>query len=118
MAMKTSPSRAKLTRVWSGVRQDQRRAGDALERIEVSSARRVHHRRRKWRRWCLTVPPPRTSLNVEVVAQRLFVEARLRPAGRVALGGPEARAVRGQHFIDQANRARGVTAELELGVGD
>src|SRR5688572_30202133 len=118
MAMKTSPSRAKLTGFWSGVRQDQWRAGDALERIEVPPARRVHHSGREPRRRRLAVPSPRAAFAVEVVAQRLLVEARLRPSGCVALGGPETRAVGSQHFIDEPDRARGVAAELELRVGD
>src|SRR6202022_881324 len=58
----------------------------------------------------------------EVVADELFVEALLRPAGPVQIARPEARRIGRQHFVDQNNRAllRSVheTAELELGVGD
>src|SRR5204862_1763424 len=115
MAMKTSPSRAKLTRVWSGVRQGQRRPGDALECVAIPSAGRLDHCGGQRRRRRFAIPSARAALTLEVVAQGLLVEARLRPAGRVALGRPEARAVGCQHFVDEPNRPRAVAAELELG---
>src|SRR3954466_10339753 len=103
MAMNTSPSRAKLTSVESGVRQRQRRPGDSLEGIEISITRRVDHPGGEWGRRRLTIPPARATLAIEIVAERLLVEARLRPARRVDVGGPEARAVGCEHFVDQAD---------------
>src|SRR5689334_5178304 len=75
MAMKTSPSRAKLTEVRSRVRQGERRPGDAAERVEVATARRVDDLRRKRGRRRLAVPAASLSFSVEIIAQRLLVEA-------------------------------------------
>src|SRR5688500_756608 len=90
IAMKMSPSRAKLTVGGSAVRRSERRAGQAREHVEVARARGVDHVLGQRRGRCLAVPSPRTTLGVEVIAQRLLVEARLWSAGRVARGIPEA----------------------------
>src|SRR2546428_3354383 len=52
------------------------------------------------------------------VAHELLVEGRLRPAGRVAVGGPEARGVGRQRLVGEHESSPPVEAELELGVGD
>src|SRR6185437_4862670 len=54
----------------------------------------------------------------EVVAQRLLVEARLAPAGRVPVGGPEAGGVGRQHLVDHEQATVGRGPELELRIGD
>ena len=54
-------------------------------------------RRPAARRGRLLVPADR----LEVVAHELLVEARLRPAGLIAVGRPEARRVGRQHLVDQ-----------------
>src|ERR1700754_4907143 len=93
-------------------------AGDQLVRLEVTLARRVHHARRQWRRWSVAVPAAGAPFRIEIIAQRLLVEARLRPAGRVDIRRPEPRAVGGHHLVDQDDAAVGVAAEFEFGVGD
>ena len=52
----------------------------------------------------------------EVVADVLLVERRLRPAGRVALGGPEARRIRRQRFVNP-DQFVADQPELKLGIG-
>src|SRR5947208_16986078 len=101
MAMNTNPSRAKLTVGGSGFRQGESRPGEAPVGVQVAEARRLHHRIGKARRRRLSVPTAGTTLGVEVVPQRLLVEARLRLAGYIALGRPETRAVRSEHLVDQ-----------------
>src|SRR5512139_856880 len=53
----------------------------------------------------------------EVVADELLVEALLRAPGPVVGGGPEARGIRRQGFVDENQPPLG-HAELELGVRD
>src|SRR6185369_9034926 len=77
MAMKTSPSRAKLTEVRSRVRQGEGRPGDAAEGVEVATARRIHDLGRKWRGRRLAIPAAGPPFSVEIVAQGLLVEAGL-----------------------------------------
>src|SRR5581483_4380862 len=62
------------------------------------------------------VPSARAPLQVEIVAQRLLVEARLHATRLIVLGGPEARAVGSQDFVDQRDAALTVASELELGI--
>jgi hypothetical protein len=57
-------------------------------------------------------------LRVQVIAQRLLVEARLRAARRVLRSRPESGAVGCQHFVNKGHASRGIAAELELGVCD
>src|SRR5436305_1085922 len=87
-------------------------------RFEIPLARRIDHAvRQRWRRG-VAVPAAGAALRVEIVAQRLLVEGWLRPAGLVDVGGPEPRAVRRHHLVDQDDAAIRRAAELELGVGD
>src|SRR3982751_5662509 len=118
MAMKTSPSRAKLTEVGSRVRQGERRPGNATKSIEVATTRRVHHLGGQRRRRSLAIPSAGPPLGVQIIAQWLLVEARLCAARLVLLRGPEAGAIGSEHFVDQPDRTDGVAAELELRVGD
>src|SRR6476620_2599448 len=118
MAMKTRPSRAKLTGLRSRVLQGKRRPGDATEGVEVATTRRLHDLRWKRRRRRLPIPAAGPPLSVEIVAQGLLVEARLRPARLVLLGRRETRAIGCQYFVDQPDRAGGVAPELELRVCD
>src|SRR4029079_881844 len=66
----------------------------------------------------VAVPAAGAALGVEVVAQRLLVEAGLRRAGLVNIRRPEPRTVGGHHLIDQDDAAAAVAAEFEFGVGD
>src|SRR5687767_11337653 len=93
------------------------RPRDQPVRLEVALARRVDDGLGQGRRWSVTIPPARPALAVQVVAQRLLVEARLSTAGLVAIGRPEPGAVGGEHLVDEKNVAVH-PSELELGVGD
>src|SRR4051794_36862605 len=87
-------------------------------RFEITLAGRIHHAGRQRRRWGVAVPAAGLALGVEIVAQRLLVEARLALAGLVYIDSPEPRRVRRHHLVDQNDLAVLVAAELELGVGD
>src|SRR5688572_2562777 len=93
-------------------------SGDSLKRFEIACRRGFNHA--GWQRWrgSVAVPAASASLRVEIVTEGLLVEARLRSAWRVPVGGPEARAVGGHHLIDERRPALRVAAELEFGVGD
>src|SRR6185503_16961172 len=93
-------------------------ARDAPERIEVPGTGGLDDFRgeRWWRR--LAVPAPRAPDAVQVVAQRLLVEARLRAARTVPIRRPEARAVRRHHLVDERRTALAITPELELRIRD
>src|SRR5690606_18896523 len=73
---------------------------------------------RQGRRRCLLVPLALLDQLVQVVADRLLVERRLSAARLVALAGPEARAVRRQHFVDDDELTVREHTELELRIGD
>src|SRR5581483_2074260 len=91
-------------------------AGDAAECVEVPLARRPNNvRRQRWRRR-LAVPSARAPLQVEIVAQRLLVEARLHATQLIVLNGPEAQTVGSQDFVDQRDAALTVASELELNI--
>src|SRR5437660_4835840 len=81
-------------------------------RFEIPLARRIHHAvgQRRGRR--VAVPAAGATLGIEIVAQRLLVEGGLRPAGLVAVGGPEPRTVRGHYLGDQDHAAVRRAAEL------
>src|ERR1039457_5826316 len=53
----------------------------------------------------------------EVIADELFVEARLRLARYVRVGGPEARAVRRERFVDEEQLVT-IETKFEFRVGD
>src|SRR6478752_1567779 len=112
MTMKMMPSRAKLTWKGSGVRGVEGRAGEALEHLEIACRGGAHDLVRQRRRRSLAVPATGAPLTVEIIAQRLLVEARLRTAGRILLGRPEARAVRREHLVDEADGTVAVASEL------
>src|SRR3954470_13237603 len=112
--MKTSPSRAKLTEVGSEGGQGERSAGEPVEGVEIAEAGRLDHAHRERGTRGLAIPPAGTPFGVQIVAQGLLVEARLRTAGLIAVRRPEARAVGGEHFVDQADCAVAIAAELEL----
>ena len=86
--------------------------------FEVALARRVDDLGRQLRRRRLAVPAAGMALDIEPVAQRLLVEAGLRPALGVTVERPEARRIRRHHLVDQQDLAVSRAAELELGVGD
>src|SRR6266702_1267774 len=86
--------------------------------LDVALARRIDNAGGQgwWRG--VAVPPAGVALGVEIVAQRLLVEARLRLAGFVDVDRPEPRAVRRHHLVDQDDASIPVAAEFEFGVGD
>src|SRR5262249_39120101 len=86
--------------------------------IKVSFARSVDDLGRQVRWRSLTVPSPGSPLAVEIVTQRLLVEARLPTSGCVTLRRPEPRAVGSQHLVDQEDAAVCSDPELELGIRD
>src|ERR1019366_10540366 len=92
--------------------------GDAAVSLEIALAGGLHDACRQRRRRRLAVPAAGTALGVEVIAQRLLVETRLRLAGLVDIRRPEPRTVGGHHLVDQDDMAVLVAAEFELGVGD
>src|SRR5690606_1244993 len=57
-------------------------------------------------------------LGFQPVAHELLVERRRADADAIAVGRPEARGIRRQHFVHQVEPAIVVQAEFELGVGD
>src|SRR5713226_2945939 len=63
--------------------------GDPPICFQVPLARRMHDL--TWQGWrrCVAVPLALLLQTRELIAQRLLVEARLAPAGRVPVGGPE-----------------------------
>src|SRR4029077_2365885 len=72
-------------------------ARDAPIRFQIALAGGVHDMCGQRRRWRIAVPAAGAALGIEMVAQRLLVETRLRPAGLVGVGRPEARGVRRHH---------------------
>src|SRR6187401_2297414 len=85
-------------------------------RFQIALARGVDDAGgQRWRRG-VAVPAAGAALGVEVVAQRLLVEARLRLAGFVDVDGPEPRTVWSHHLVDQDDAAIAVAAEFEFGV--
>src|SRR5262249_1246630 len=70
----------------------------------------------RWR--SLTVPSFSSPLAVEIVTQRLLVEAQLPTSGFVTLRRPEPGAVGGQHLVDQEDVAVCAAPKLELGIRD
>src|SRR5260370_24267973 len=70
-----------------------------------------------WRRG-VAVPAAGAALRVEIVAQRLLVEARLRLAGLVDIHRPEPRAVRGHHLFDHDDPSVAIPAKFKFGVGN
>src|SRR5439155_21080393 len=91
---------------------------DAAIGLEIARAGGVYHARRQRRRRRLAVPAAAAALGVEIIAQRLLVEARLRLAWSVGIRGPEPRTVGGHRLVDQDDAAAFITAELEFGIGD
>src|SRR6266566_6111895 len=86
--------------------------------FEITLAGGIHHARRQgWRRR-IAVPAAGAALGVEIVAQRLLVETRLRLAGLVGVRRPEPGAIRRHHLIDQDDAPVLVASELEFGIGD
>src|SRR4051812_15255057 len=52
-----------------------------------------------WKLGCRRLLVPIDAL--QIVAQKLFVEARLAAAGLVLVGGPETRGIGGEQFVDE-----------------
>src|SRR3974390_3546999 len=91
---------------------------DAPESFEIALAGGIHDAfRQRWRRR-IAVPAAGAALRLEIIAQRLLVEACLRPAWLPGVGCPEARTVGGHHLVDQDDASVLVAAEFKLGVGD
>src|SRR6266481_4323638 len=84
----------------------------ALVGFDVLGSCALHHLGGQRRRWAVLVP----AALLQPVAHELLVERRLAAAGLVTVGGPEARAVRRQHFVNQNNLAAGESAPFEFRV--
>ena len=92
----------------------ERDTGQQLERLDVPRPRPGHDVVGQLRPRRRAVPA-----GVEApVAHELLVERRLRPAGRVPVGGPEAGRVGRQRLVAQRDHAVRVEPELELRVGE
>src|SRR2546421_6845237 len=92
--------------------------GNQSIRLQIPLARRLYHLRGQRRRRRVPVPRALLLQPRQVVAQRLFVEARLAPAGLIAVGGPEARRVGREDLVDHQQPSVRCRPELELRVGD
>src|ERR1019366_9930415 len=92
--------------------------GDAAVSLEIALAGGLHDACRQRRRRRLAVPAAGAALGVEIIAQRLLVETRLRLAGVIGIRRPEPRTVGGHYLVDQDDAAVLVPAEFEFGVGD
>src|SRR5688572_12191760 len=90
---------------------------DEPVRLEVSLARRLDNALGQRGSGRVAVPASGLALTVEVIAQRLLVEARLAATWLIAVRRPEARAVRRQHLVDQQDPPA-LGSEFELRVGD
>ena len=88
--------------------------GQPLERLDVARARAVDDVGRELRAGVGLVPAERLA----VVADELLVERRLRAAGLVLVGGPEAGRVRRERLVGEDEPPVAVDAELELRVGE
>src|SRR5437016_1938643 len=73
--------------------------------LQVALAGGVDDAGRQRRGRGVAVPAAGAALGVEIVAQRLLVEARLRLAGLVDVHCPESRTVGGHHLVDQDDAA-------------
>src|SRR5437016_14393918 len=93
-------------------------SGDASVSVAIALAGRVHDFCRQRRGGSLAIPLPLFLQIGQVIAQRLFVEARLAAAYLIAVGRPEARGVRRQDLVDDEQLTVGRRAELEFRVGD
>src|ERR1700694_1862429 len=91
---------------------------DAAIGFEITLAGGRHHacRQRRWRR--VAIPAASAALGVEIIAQRLLIETRLRLAGFIDIRRPEPRTVGGHHLVDQDDAPVAIPAEFEFGVGD
>src|ERR1700712_39324 len=93
-------------------------AGDAAIGLEITLAGGLDDACGQRRRRGLAVPAAVAALGVEVIAQRLLVEARLRLSRTIGIRGPEPRTVGRHHLVDQDDATGLVAAEFEFGVGD
>src|SRR6185369_2717965 len=92
--------------------------------VEVACAGSVDHVLGKPRRRVIAVPPSCTLFRIEIIAERLLVEAGLSVPRLIAVSRPETRAVWCEHFIHQYNifpgcsPSGGDASKLEFRVGD
>src|SRR3954463_6913557 len=93
-------------------------AGDAAIGFQITLAGGLDHAGGQRGRGRLAVPAAGAALGVEVIAQRLLVEARLRLSRAIGVRRPEPRTVRRHHLVDQDDATGLVPAEFEFGVGD
>src|SRR5579862_3167032 len=92
--------------------------GDPPVGIEVPHAGGFDDLRgKRWRRR-VSVPAASLSLAIEIIAERLLIEAGLRLSRCVLIGGPKSRAVWREHLVNEGDALRGVAPELELCVGN
>src|SRR5439155_12307690 len=87
-------------------------------RVPIALTGCVHDVGRQGRWRSLAIPRALLLQVRQVIAQRLFVEARLAAARLIAVGGPEARGVGRQDLVDDDEIAVRCGPKLELRVGD
>src|SRR4051812_28846128 len=87
-------------------------SGDASKRIQVAGAGRQDDGRGQARRRGFPIPLAPLAFAIEIVAQRLLVEAWLAAAWLVRVRRPETRAVGRQHLVDEQDASGGIAAEL------
>src|SRR6202163_4550426 len=93
-------------------------AGGASIRLEIALAGGAHHAvRQRWRRG-VAIPAAGATLGLEIIAQRLLVETRLRLSRFVDIRRPEPGTIGGHHLVDQDDAAAAIPAKFEFGVGN
>src|SRR5580704_1703307 len=89
-------------------------AGDPLVSFAIARARGCHHFRGQcWRGWLLV---PADAL--EIIPHVLLIERGLRAPGLVFIGGPEARGIGRERFVDPDQFLAGTESEFEFRVGN
>src|SRR5260221_990930 len=86
--------------------------------LEIALAGGLHDAGRQGRRRRLAVPAAGAALGVEIIAQPLLVETRLRLAWPVNIRRPESRTVEGHHLVDQDGMSILVAAGFIFGGGE
>src|SRR5665213_1403001 len=92
----------------------ERGARDAPECLQIAIAHRARNVVGNLRAWCLAIPLALVTQSLQVVAQRLFVEARRSCSHAITVACPEAGTVWRHHLVYQYNVTASPT-EFELG---
>src|SRR5262249_22723306 len=93
-------------------------SGDPAIGVKIAFAGGLNHAWRQRRRRGLAVPAPGSPLCVEIIAQRLLIKARLRPARAVGIRRPEAGAIGSHHLMNQNDAPFGAKPKFEFRVAN